>query len=379
MTRGEHIKFILIAIQLAVHIPETTPANKTQHSANPVVPHEQRVVRQVHERLAQRRRDSRHEEVEAHHETPHIPRRLGERVLKTRDRREDLGDGNEHVSPRLRPDVYAHHRVALAGVVPAVGLPVDILLQDRGPDHGRRSGEKAQSDFLDGREVDAHFSQAGVDQAVEDGDQDYEREGVEVGKDIVGDAVERHGGCLRGQVVVELVVGQPVEWEPEEYRARREAAAHFVDPGVVEGHPAGPLGGGDSGGADGGPEGAVVQALVGCEGVERPAAFLGVDPEAHGFPQHGALRGGALVHVAAAVHDQGTEAEGQGGDHVGEPETDVALGVGHGDLADQRADVDGEVEVHVHSGRGDGRVDDDALSFLGRDDAHGSVRELFGD
>ena len=118
---------------------------------------------------------------------------------------------------------------------------------------------------------------------------------------------------------------------------------------------------------------------MGREGVEGPAAFLGVEPEAEGFAEDGALRRGALVHVAAEIHDGGAQHEGEGWDHVGQPEADVALGVGHADLADERADVDAQVEVHVDARGGDGRVDDDALALFVGDDAHGGVRELFGD
>lgn len=49
--------------------------------------------------------------------------------------------------------------------------------------------------------------------------------------------MQRHGGGLRGQVVVDLVVGDPVEWVPEEHTAGMPATADFVNPGVVEGHP----------------------------------------------------------------------------------------------------------------------------------------------
>lgn len=111
------------------------------------------------------------------------------------------------------------------------------MLDDSGPDHGGAAGEETGGDPLDGGEADSLLAQGGVDEEIADGDEDDQREGIQVGENVVGNAVQRHGGGLRGQVVVDLVVGDPVEWVPEEHAAGVPATADFVNPGVVESHP----------------------------------------------------------------------------------------------------------------------------------------------
>ena len=198
MPRGQHIQLILIAVQLPIHNPKAHPAHKTQYRANPIIPHQQRIIGKIHKRLSERRADRRHKQVKAHHKTAHVAGGFGERVFQRGDAREDFRNSNEDVRACLRPDVDFDDGVAGSSVVAAVGLPVDILLEDGGPDHGCCAGEKPERDFLDGGEVDAHFPQARVDEAVDDRDQDDQSEGVEVGEDVVGDVVERHSGRLRG-------------------------------------------------------------------------------------------------------------------------------------------------------------------------------------
>jgi len=51
----------------------------------------------------------------------------------------------------------------------------------------------------------------GVQDQVADWDKDDQSEGVEVVEDIVRNTVQSHDGCLAGEVVVELVVANPVE------------------------------------------------------------------------------------------------------------------------------------------------------------------------
>lgn len=71
-----------------------------------------------------------------------------------------------------------------------------------GPDHGGGTGEETEGDLLEGAEVDAAAAEEGVEEQVAEGDEDDQGEGVEIGEDVVGDAVECHRRGLRGQVVV---------------------------------------------------------------------------------------------------------------------------------------------------------------------------------
>lgn len=50
------------------------------------------------------------------------------------------------------------------------------------------------------------------------------------------------------------------------------------------------------------------------------------------------------------------------GEQVREPETNVSLGVDHGDLTDKRTDIDHHVEVHVDTGNSGRRVNNDTLT-----------------
>lgn len=85
------------------------------------------------------------------------------------------------------------------------------MLDDGGADHGEGGEHEAKGHALDGSEADVGFAEGRVQEVVHDGDEDDEGDGVEVGDDVVGDAVALHGGGLRGEVVVHLVVGEP--WE----------------------------------------------------------------------------------------------------------------------------------------------------------------------
>ena len=147
--------------------------------------------------------------------------------------------------------------------------------------------------------MDLHLSEPGPEEEVANRDQDDEREGVEVREDVVGEPIELHDGGLRDQVVVQLVVGEPVEGEPKEDRTSVEAAANFVDPGIVEGHPLWASCRIEFGGLNVLPECAVVQVLVGRDGVEVPAAFIAKKEEVACFAENGS--GGWCTDVPVAT------------------------------------------------------------------------------
>ena len=122
----------------------------------------------------------------------------------------------------MRPHINGDGRALVAvgfgarSIGPAFGLLVDVCLDDASPDHSRRASVEAPRNLLDGREVDLHLSQPGPEEKVTDENQDDECEGVEVGEDVVGEAVESHDSGLGGEVVVQLVVSEPVNGVPQE-------------------------------------------------------------------------------------------------------------------------------------------------------------------
>lgn len=59
---------------------------------------------------------------------------------------------------------------------------------------------------MDIREVDSNLPEKGEDEKVENGDENDERNWVEIAEEIVGQSVGVHDTCLRSKVVVDLVV-----------------------------------------------------------------------------------------------------------------------------------------------------------------------------
>jgi len=214
------------------------------------------------------------------------------------------------------------------------GICSHVGLDDGGPDHSRRAGVEAPRDFLDRGEVDAASAEEGVDDAIADGDKDDEGEGIQVGEDVVGDAVELHDGGLGGQVVVELVVGDPVEGVPQKDAAGVEAPSDLVDPGIVKGHPGRSGLGREVARLDILPEGTVVESLVSRHGVDVQAAFHGGEEKLERLAQDASLRRSPLVLIPARVDDSRAKTQQDRGQEKGQPEPYIFFRVHHPDLSD---------------------------------------------
>lgn len=80
------------------------------------------------------------------------------------------------------------------------------------------------------------------------------------------------------------------------------------------------------------------------DGVDAPAAPLGEHYNLEGLGDNRALRCGLAVAFAAPEHYSWGEQENEGWEEECKPEADIFLGVDHGDLADEGADVNEEVE-----------------------------------
>lgn len=73
---------------------------------------------------------------------------------------------------------------------------VDEVLDNGCVGHGQGSDPEAESDTVDGREVDLELAHQRVDEAVQDGDEDDDGDGIEVLHEIVGNTVSLHlAGC----------------------------------------------------------------------------------------------------------------------------------------------------------------------------------------
>lgn len=111
------------------------------------------------------------------------------------------------------------------------------MLQDGGPDHGCHAGEETCGDLLDGAKIDAGLAKSRIEEDVAEWNENDERERIEIVKDVVWKAIQRHRRGLCDQIVVELVVGDPIQWIPAENRASLETSADLIHKCIVEGHP----------------------------------------------------------------------------------------------------------------------------------------------
>lgn len=287
---------------------------------------------------------------------------LGVGVFETGDGGKNLGDTDEHVSGGLDGDmdvVAQSDTVDLTlwtgeRVLVAWSCAVDEVLDDGSVGHGKRGNDETDGDTGDGWEWDVKFLHDRVDDAVEDGDEDENGNGVEVLHEIVGDAVPLHLSGLGDEVTGELVVNDPVDWVEAEDLAGNEGTLELVDKLVVPGDGAA----------------VAVLGLVGRLGGVHVAAG-NHDPEsAEGIGDDGAGWRADDVGLASEDEGDGSNHEDAETEQVGGPEADVQLHV-RGGQQGERTDVDTGVEDHVDSLDGDGRVDDDTLaSGQGRDGGH---------
>ena len=110
---------------------------------------------------------------------------------------------------------------------------VNELLKDGGVQHGESGDEETGVDTLDGREVDSELPETGVDEVVEDWDEDDDGDGVQVLDQVVGSSVQGHSGGDGTQVTIDLGVAQPEEGEPTEDLASLEGTSDFTNELVV--------------------------------------------------------------------------------------------------------------------------------------------------
>lgn len=370
MTRGQHVKVILLSVKLTVREPEADAADRSDDSHGTVVPHQERVRRQRVESLSNGSRDGRHEESKRRHQRTHVLGRLRESVLERRDRGKNLRNGNQHVRSSLRPHIDVDIGAVLTvRVASALTLLVDVSLHNARPHHGQAARKETGSNLLNGGKLDARLAQSGVDEDVEDWDEDDQRKGVKIGQDVVGDAMESHDRGLGRQIVVDLVVGYPIERIPEENAARLPATADLIDPGVIESHPS-RLGVAKLGRLKFVPESAVVTVLVKGDRVDGEP-FLGTKHQKlDSRAQDASFRLGVGVPLAAEEEHRKSDAEKKGWKHEGKIETNVALSIGHAELTDEGANVDEEVEPVVDPRSGHGGVDNDTLALLCGVDVH---------
>ena len=114
-------------------------------------------------------------------------------------------------------------------------LFVDELFKNGRIQHGETGDEETGVDTLDRGEVDPHPPESGVDDPIKDGDEDDDRDGIQVLNQIIGGSVQCHAGGNGTQVTIDLGVAQPEEGEPAKHLACLEGASDFTNELVVPG------------------------------------------------------------------------------------------------------------------------------------------------
>jgi len=194
------------------------------------------------ERKVERGRDGVLELGEGSDEALHLLRGFGERVLERCDGGEDLGDTDEDVWAADDPDVERSgewvpvSRLASTRlVVVARRALVDELLENGSVQHGKTGNKETGVDTLDWRVVDSHFAEAGIDKLIEDGNEDDERDRIQVLDEIVRSSVQCHAGGNSSEISVDLRVSKPEEGKPQENFASVKGTHGLSDKCVVPG------------------------------------------------------------------------------------------------------------------------------------------------
>ena len=149
----------------------------------------------------------------------------------------------------------------------ARGLFENELLKNGGIQHGESGDKETGVDTLDGSEVDSELPKTGVDEVVENGDEDDDGDGVQVLDQVVGGSVQGHTGGNGTQVTIDLGVAQPEEGEPTEHFASLEGTRDFTNELIV---PSDTGGGGTlfvGAGLGGIPETRLLEVVPGRDGV----------------------------------------------------------------------------------------------------------------
>lgn len=376
MTSRKHIQLIFLLVKASILKPEASSPDKGKNTYNAIIPHQQGVCGKSDEGLANGGRDGGHEQVESHNKRTHVAGSFGEGVFKRGDGGENLRHRDKDIGAGLSPNIDAGG-FTISSMFSASAVFVDVGLDHARPYHGRSASVETTGDLLDGGKVDAGFAEGRIDEKIADRDENDERKWIQVGEDVVGEPVQFHDGCLRSQVVVELVVGNPVKWIPAKDGAGGETPSDFIYPLIIKRHPVRSLSCWDVAGFGSGPKGAIVHVLPRSNRVHRPSALLSEEPDLHGLAENAALGWCENVNFAAKEHDGRTDAKHEGGEEIREPEADIFLRVDHGELTHKSPDVDEQVEPHVDTGGSHGGINNDPLSLLICDDFHVGKWKLF--
>ena len=167
VTSGQQVERVFLLVHGAVGEVEGDTGDERDDGHTAVVPDDVGVSGKRSESLGKGSGEGSGEELHRLDERPHVLGRLGESVLEGSDGSEDLGNGNQDIDTSDSPDGNVSLVVRVVSLVVTGGL-VDVVLENRSPDHGEGSEDETSSDLLDGCEADTTLAKHGVDERVHD-------------------------------------------------------------------------------------------------------------------------------------------------------------------------------------------------------------------
>ena len=101
-----------------------------------------------------------------------------------------------------------------------------------------------------------------------------------------------------------------------------------------------------------------------CHWIHGPAALHGKTPKLEGLGEYGASGWSLGIFVAHQEHDSRATEEQESRQNERQPISNILFCIDHADLANQGANVDHEIEVHVNTGDGHRWIDNGSLATL---------------
>lgn len=121
----------------------------------------------------------------------------------------------------------------------ARALLIQEVLENSCISHSKTGKQETNVNTLDWVEINVVLAEGWVDEVVENGNEDDDRDWVQVLNQIIGSAVQLHCGGHRSEITVNLRVAEPEDWEPQENLAGVESSSNlsneFIIPGDVLG------------------------------------------------------------------------------------------------------------------------------------------------
>jgi hypothetical protein len=189
LTFGQQVKLVFGLVEIPELPDEETATQERGNGEHTVVPDQQGITREAIQCLGDGGRDGVGEECNRLNQRSHVLWSFGIGIFQRCDRGEDLTQSDQDVATSLDPDIergWADSTVvveAAVGLVSAGRCLVDIVLDNGGPHHSSGSSPETNSNLLESSEVEPHSSETGVQERVAEGDEDDQRERIQVVND----------------------------------------------------------------------------------------------------------------------------------------------------------------------------------------------------